>query len=296
MLIASVGCMAYPLINNYVNSLTKSYTFNVYEKIVAEQVDYSSEYKRCVEYNKRLANRADRMNPTDSDIEEYYSLLNFGDDAMMGYVDVPKINIKQPILHGTDVKELAYGAGHVIGTSLPVGGLGTHSVLAGHTGMSSQMMFTDLTEMEIGDKFYIHVLGQIITYEVDQIELVLPTDMSLIKIEPDKDYVTLVTCYPLGVGSHRLLVRGHNTGQTSDQAQDEISTTQKVVTKTDKINWSFMLLALLVIIYFIYSGHKRKKKKKQKKAKTKKRQTFDIVKDDNYTSIIYENREDEKSQ
>ena len=124
-------------------------------------------------------------------------------------IDIPKIGVYLPVQHGTGVETLERAVGHVVGTSLPVGGAGTHAVLSAHSGMASAKLFTDIDQLVKGDVFYIHVLGEVLAYEVDQIATVLPSDTSLLQIEEDKDYVTLITCMPLGVNTHRLLVRGH---------------------------------------------------------------------------------------
>lgn len=124
-------------------------------------------------------------------------------------IDIPKIGVYLPVRHGTGVETLERAVGHVVGTSLPVGGAGTHAVLSAHSGMASAKLFTDIDQLVKGDVFYIHVLGEVLAYEVDQIATVLPSDTSLLQIEEDKDYVTLVTCTPFGVNTHRLLVRGH---------------------------------------------------------------------------------------
>ena len=129
--------------------------------------------------------------------------------GVMCYIDIPKINVYLPVQHGTDAETLERAVGHVAGTSLPVGGSSTHAVLSAHSGMASSKLFSDIDQLEKGDIFYIHVLGDTLTYEVDSINTVVPTDTSLLQIEDGKDYVTLVTCTPFGINTHRLLVRGH---------------------------------------------------------------------------------------
>ena len=247
LLLVGLSCVLFPVLSNYINSLEHSYTFNVYETVIQEKDDLSEELKACYDYNQRLVNKYDRYEQSDEALSEYNSLLNIS-QGLIGYLEIPKINVNQPIYHSSDAASLSQGVGHVFGTSLPVGGTSTHAVLAGHTGMSSQIMFNDLNKMEIGDRFYIRVLDRTLTYEVDQIKMVVPSDMSEIEIEEYCDYVTLVTCYPIGVGSHRLLVRGHNIEISSEQAEEEIITTQKTITTTDKINWALLAFAVLIII------------------------------------------------
>ena len=135
----------------------------------------------------------------------------------MAYVDIPKINVYLPVQHGTDADTLEKSVGHVVGTSLPVGGESTHAVLSAHSGMASSKLFSDIDQLAVGDTFYIHVLGEVLAYEVDAIHTVLPTDTHLLQIEDGKDYVMLVTCTPFGINTHRLLVRGHRVPYVPEQ-------------------------------------------------------------------------------
>lgn len=252
LVLIGIGCLLYPLVSNYINGLQHTYTFNIYEKVVAEQEDYSKEFAACYEYNRQLRRQSDRFVETEERMDEYQSLLNIS-QGMMGYIEIPKINVHLPIFHGSSKAELSQGVGHLFGSSLPVGGIGTHSVLAGHTGLANQILFNDLVELEEGDCFYIRVYDKTLTYEVDQIEVVEPTDSSLLGIDKSCDYVTLLTCYPMATGSHRLLVRGHNIGESSEKPEEQIITTQRVVTTTDKINWAFIAAGTILVLYFLYS-------------------------------------------
>ena len=137
--------------------------------------------------------------------------------GVMCYIDIPKIGVYLPVQHGTDADTLEKSVGHVVGTSLPVGGESTHAVLSAHSGMASSKLFSDIDQLAVGDMFYIHVLGEVLAYKVDAIHTVLPTDTSLLQIADDKDYVTLVTCTPFGVNTHRLLVRGHRVPYVPEQ-------------------------------------------------------------------------------
>lgn len=137
--------------------------------------------------------------------------------GVMAYVDIPKINVYLPVQHGTDADTLERAVGHVVGTSLPVGGSSTHAVLSAHSGLASSKLFSDIDQLAVGDVFYIHVLGDTLAYKVDAINTVLPTDTRLLQIEDGKDYVTLVTCTPFGVNTHRLLVRGHRVPYLPEQ-------------------------------------------------------------------------------
>ena len=137
--------------------------------------------------------------------------------GVVAYVDIPKINVYLPVQHGTDADTLERAVGHVVGTSLPVGGSSTHAVLSAHSGRASSKLFSDIDQLAEGDTFYIHVLGEVLAYEVDAVNTVLPTDTSLLQIEDGKDFVTLVTCTPFGINTHRLLVRGHRIPYTPEQ-------------------------------------------------------------------------------
>ena len=160
-------------------------------------------------YNERLAANGDRWHMTDEQKREYNETLDVTGTGIMGYVTIPRIKVKLPVYHGTSDGVLQIAAGHLAGTSLPVGGATTHAVVSGHTGLPSARLLTGLDELKKGDTFAFHVLDETYTYQVDQISVVLPSDISKLNIESGKDYATLITCTPYGVNSHRLLVRGH---------------------------------------------------------------------------------------
>ena len=179
-----------------------------YDKIIAEAENY----------NKELSKGGIRWVMTDQQKEEYESQLDVNASGIMGYIDIPKINIKLPIYHGTGEAVLQVAIGHLSGTSLPVGGESTHCVVSGHRGLPSAKLFTDLDKLVEGDTFTMTVLDRTVTYEVDQIRVVEPTDLSELQIEKGKDYCTLVTCTPYGVNTHRLLVRGHRVANVDGEA------------------------------------------------------------------------------
>lgn len=174
--------------------------------------------------------------------EPYADLLNAAGDGLMGYLDIPKIGVNLPIYHGTAPEVLAAGVGHLQPTSLPVGGAGTHAVLSAHTGVAGRKLFTDLDQLVVGDTFYVHVLGEVLAYKVDDIRVVLPDDVSSLSIDPTADEVTLVTCTPYGVNTHRLLVTGTRTSYKADEAAASASVP---VTST---NW-FMDYVRAVLIW-----------------------------------------------
>lgn len=152
--------------------------------------------------------------------EDYADQLNITESGIMGYVQIPSIGVNLPIFHGTSDAVLSKGVGHLLGSSLPVGGVGTHAVLTGHSGMASQKMFTDLEQLATGDVFYLDMLGERLAYQVEQISTVLPYDTSQLEIVPGEDYCTLVTCTPFGVNTHRLLVRGTRIPYTAETEEE----------------------------------------------------------------------------
>ena len=175
-------------------------------------------------YNELLASGA---TAAELDTLDYDSLLNLAGNGIMGYIEIPAIDVLLPICHGVGEDSLERGAGHMPTTSLPIGGRGTHTVISAHSGMATARMFTDLEQLEAGDVFYLHVLNEALSYEVDQILVVKPYQIDALKIDREKDYVTLITCTPYGVNSHRLLVRGHRIKpEAEENASNEIASLQ----------------------------------------------------------------------
>lgn len=213
LFLAALCLTLYPLISNYVNQKYASQIHTAYQEVM-EQVDDSDFLKAkelANEYNRALvpgATDAYSQEGLQAASADYGSQLNLAGNGIMGYVEIPKISVNLPIYHGTENDSLERGIGHLLGSSLPVGGENTHSILSGHSGMASQKMFTDLEQLIIGDVFYLHVLDETLAYHVVEINTVLPYDTSLLGIVPGEDLCTLVTCTPYGVNTHRLLVRG----------------------------------------------------------------------------------------
>lgn len=209
----ALGLTLYPVISNYVNHKYASQIHTAYQEVM-EQVDDSDFLKAkelANEYNRALvpgATDAYSQEGLQAASADYGSQLNLAGNGIMGYVEIPKISVNLPIYHGTENDSLERGIGHLLGSSLPVGGESTHSILSGHSGMASQKMFTDLEQLTAGDVFYLHVLDETLAYQVVEINTVLPYDTSLLGIAPGEDLCTLVTCTPYGVNTHRLLVRG----------------------------------------------------------------------------------------
>lgn len=215
VLIGGLTAVMYPFLSNFLfdhrsDSLIATYDTEVEAADTAETERMLDEAR---EYNARLTESAVELTdpfygPDQEVADDYYNVLKINDSGVMGYIDIPVIGVYLPIFHGTAAETLEAGIGHLEGTSFPVGGESTHAVLTGHTGLSSATLFTDLISMEVGDYFFVHVLDEIYSYRVDQILVVEPDDTSELHIVPGMDYVTLVTCTPYGINTHRLLVRG----------------------------------------------------------------------------------------
>ena len=210
-MIGALGLIAYPTFSDWWNRMHQSYAVAGY---VEQTKDMSGAERKAMlkaahEYNERLAANGDRWHMTDAQKREYDETLDVTGTGIMGYVTIPRIKVKLPVYHGTSDGVLQIAAGHLAGTSLPVGGATTHAVVSGHTGLPSARLLTGLDELKKGDTFAFHVLDQTYTYQVDQISVVLPSEISKLNIEQGRDYATLITCTPYGVNSHRLLVRGH---------------------------------------------------------------------------------------
>lgn len=224
----ALGLMLYPLAGElasekYHSDVETTYTAAIEDTDAAE---LTAQREAAERYNAMLSGAA---TITEGGVSApplaYAQQLTVG--GVMCYVDIPKINVYLPVQHGTDADTLEKSVGHVVGTSLPVGGSSTHAVLSAHSGMASSKLFSDIDQLAEGDTFYIHVLGEVLAYKADAIHTVLPTDTSRLQIEDGKDYVTLVTCTPFGINTHRLLVRGHRVPYTPEQ-ETEVAETQKV--------------------------------------------------------------------
>lgn len=235
----SLGLIGYPYLANYLFENRTDGTVNTVEKTMDEQPDTKKEQALAdaEAYNKQFADghvqlRDPFVAEENDDTGEYNSLLNLNNNGVMGVIKIPCIDVSLPIYHGTSESVLDKGVGHLEGSSLPIGGESTHSVLTGHTGLSSAKLFTDLTNMEKGDIFFIDVLGKRLAYEVDQIKAVLPSESDDLRVVPGKDYCTLVTCTPYGINSHRLLVRGHRTDY-----EEAVSNPDVFIAKATESNW-----------------------------------------------------------
>lgn len=217
--VAALGLMLYPLVGEFLSERYHSDVETTYTAAIADTDDteLTAQRQAAEQYNAMLSGTA-----SISEGEASASPLPYAEQLTVGgvmcYIDIPKINVYLPVQHGTDADTLEKSVGHVVGTSLPVGGESTHAVLSAHSGLASSKLFSDIDQLAVGDVFYIRVLGDTLVYEVDSIHTVLPTDTSLLQIEDGKDLVTLVTCTPFGINTHRLLVRGHRIPYTPEQA------------------------------------------------------------------------------
>ena len=223
----ALGLMLYPLVGELLSEKYHSDIETAYTAAIEDSNADELEQQRqaAQQYNAMLSGATITEGGASAPPLAYAQQLTMG--GVMAYVDIPKIGVYLPVQHGTDAETLEKSVGHVVGTSLPVGGSSTHAVLSAHSGLASSKLFSDIDQLAEGDVFYIHVLGDTLAYEVDSIHTVLPTDTSLLQIEDGKDYVTLVTCTPFGINTHRLLVRGHRVPYTPEQ-ETEVAETQKV--------------------------------------------------------------------
>lgn len=221
LFLAGLSVALYPAVSDYVNSKSQSKAVATYLERM-EQLDDSQIESLLAEaraYNESVRTRPDRFQPEDGELEAYMRLLG-SDGGAVGYMEIESIGVSLPIYMGDDEAALQVGVGTMPGSSLPIGGAGTHSVLMAHRGLPTSRLFTDLDQVEQGDTFVLHVLGQTLTYEVDQILVVEPDEISELDIQPDRDLCTLVTCTPYGINSHRMLVRGSRIANAPESTGD----------------------------------------------------------------------------
>lgn len=240
--------LLYPAISNYHNEKIGSKAIADYEEILSKynKEDYSEIFYKAYEYNNKIK----KLNSpliSHKTIKGYENLLNINNDGMIGYITIDKIKVELPIYHGTSEEVLSKSVGHLEGSSLPVGGIGTHSVLSAHRGLPSSKLFTDLDKLEIGDIFTINILNQMLTYEIDKITIVKPNEIEGLKIEEGKDYITLLTCTPYGINTHRLLVRGTRI----ENAKEKIYITTEAFKINNLIVTPIVALPIIFILLLI---------------------------------------------
>lgn len=282
LMAAGVGIYAYPSVSNVINEMRAASEIREYQQYVqeADVAAMDDMIARAEAFNEKLSDtlsidpfQTGSGEPYEDDLE-YNSLLNVG--GLMGYIDIPAIDVYLPVFHGTSVAALKKGAGHLYGSSLPVGGEGTHSVVSAHRGLPSARMFTDLDQIQKGDVFYFHVLNRILAYQVDQIEVVEPMELSALDPVPGKEYMTLFTCTPYGINSHRLLVRGVRipyevkmAGEAAERA-DADAPRQRAVVSSASVLIAIGVVAVVVVLLTaalfieIHDGAKRRKRKRRK--------------------------------
>ena len=224
--VVALGLLLYPLIGELMSEKYHSDVETTYTAAIkdTDDAELTAQRQAAQQYNAMLSGAAITEGGATAPPLAYADQLTVG--GVMAYIDIPKIGVYLPVQHGTGADTLERAVGHVMGTSLPVGGSSTHAVLSAHSGMASSKLFSDIDQLTEGDMFYIHVLGEVLAYEVDAINTVLPTDTSLLQIEEGKDLVTLVTCTPFGINTHRLLVRGHRVPYVPER-EAEAAETQK---------------------------------------------------------------------
>lgn len=268
--LAGGGLLLYPLVSDYWNSRHQSVALAGYEASVRhmDKTDYTEFLQAANDYNRSLTNRESRFHPTPEEDAYYRGLLRTKDSDVMASVEIPGIHVWLPVYHGTEDSVLQTGVGHVEGSSLPVGGSSTHCVLSGHRGLPSAKLFTDLNKMGEGDLFRIHILGMVLTYQVDQILVVEPQEMDGLAIEEGKDYCTLLTCTPYGINSHRLLVRGIRVDTEGRAEQHDGSDKPEGLPSAvshqavSDLSWlpyvsAVIVLSVLLVALLVPSGRKR---------------------------------------
>lgn len=244
LFIAGLMFIFYPTFSDFWNNYHQSKAIANYVDDVEnlDDQEYSLAFKEAEEYNKQLTTQ-NITELTDEQLEVYNSMLNISNNGIMGYVEIPKIDVKLPIYHGTSDDVLQVAIGHVESSSLPIGGESTHTVLMGHRGLPSAKLFTSIDKLEIGDIFYIYSLNNQLAYQVDDISVVEPQDLEKLNIVENEDYATLVTCTPYGINSHRLLVRGKRIEIPKEP--------EEPVEEKTSFNWLWILILIILFIFFL---------------------------------------------
>lgn len=282
------GIFAYPAVSDQWNAYRQNQLISSYDAVVSqmEEEDYSREWEAARSFNETLRQNnfyVDAFGSVDTQLEdtEYWKVLNAAGNGVMGYMTIPKINVKLAIYHGTNDDVLQTGIGHLGGTKLPIGGEGTHCVLAAHRGLPSAKLFTDVDQLVTGDKFYIHIMDEVLAYQVDQILPMIDKDdletlMSSMQVVEGEDYVTLLTCTPYGVNSHRLLVRGTRVeyaGEEEPEAQTPAGSMVKAVQNYYML-YLVMAMAVILLLGSVFMGIRRvigRKAPREKKAEKRKK-------------------------
>ena len=272
--LAGLSLLLYPFVANQWNNYRQKQLISGYEQVVSEKeaaegIDYDAERKKAEDYNEALLPCVlpDSFALAESSGVDpvYMNTLNIAGDEMMGSVEIPKINIKIPIYHTTEEDVLNKDAGHLEGSSLPVGGANTHAVISAHRGLPSASLFTDLDQLKEGDHFLIHVLNETLCYEVDKISVVKPEDTTALAVEDGQDLVTLLTCTPYGVNTERLLVRGHRVPYVEEEVKEEKTVLSGSSLHTNYLLWVFVGLSVTALFVFVLYLKETKLKRRANK-------------------------------
>ena len=266
--LAGIAIFLYPSVSNYINSKHQSRAITNYEEAMAaiSEEDYSKFWQEARQYNEELAQKPLNFKLTGEELTKYNSILDPTGTGIIGYIEIENIGVNLPIYHGTEESVLQVGIGHLEGTSFPTGTKSTHVVLSGHRGLPSSKLFSDLDQMIVGDTFLLHILDQTFAYQIDQINIVLPEETSDLAIVDDKEYVTLVTCTPYGVNTHRLLVRAKRVDYNEET---------KLIVPSDATRYGTLIVAvfigapllILAFIAYLVVTSKWFKNRKKKSAK-----------------------------
>lgn len=249
--IAGLAIFLYPSVSNYINSRNQSRAISNYEEMVnnISEEDYSKMWSEAIAYNEELAKKPLNFELSDEEREEYNKILNVSGTGVIGYIEIENIGVNLPIYHGTAESVLQVGIGHLEGTSFPTGTKSTHAVLSGHRGLPSSKLFSDLDQMIVGDTFLLHILNQTFAYQIDKINIVLPEETNDLAIVDNEEYVTLVTCTPYGVNTHRMLVRAKRVDYSEET---------RLIVPADALRYNTMVVApfigapILIIAFVVF--------------------------------------------
>ncbi|EGC74228.1 hypothetical protein HMPREF0490_02097 [Lachnospiraceae bacterium 6_1_37FAA] len=273
VLLIALSVLLYPTVSNYLYEKNGARVISSYDEnaVRLSESEKQAMLEAARQYNRELLGNIELLDPFSPLKKEvdarYQSLLNTNEAGMMGYIRIPKIDVELPIYHGTEERILQSGVGHFEGTSLPVGGESSHTVLTGHRGLPSKLLFTDLDQMKEGDIFYLKILGETFAYKIDQILTVLPENTKALTIEPGKDYATLVTCTPYAVNTHRLLVRGSRIPY--EEAVRQVPDEKITPTLPFQVKVLLAAIGVLVLIFIVYQLWKKTRKRKEMRRKRK---------------------------
>ena len=259
-LFTAIAVMLYPSVQRYRNTQLQLNTVAEYKNIIAEadSAGFEDMRKAAIDYNIKLRELAHPLVQANK-LEGYDTLLNLDGKGIMCYLSIDKIHVQLPVYHGTDEDVLNNACGHIEGTSLPVGGIGSHCVISAHRSLQASTLFTDLNELIVGDIFTLTVFNDVLTYQVDQIKIVLPTETSDLKIDENCDFCTLMTCTPYGVNSHRLLVRGKRISNISESTkQNRITAEAHMIDRSTAASAGAMPFLFVLIIYILFKPTVRK--------------------------------------